>query len=199
MEDDIVTAPGFLNFINGALQFYEGEDQVLNVAGYAPPIPMPHDYANDYFTLPRPSAWGWGYDRRTLNVVNARISEREFLRHRTSEILKRAGNDVLPMLEKSVSGDLVAGDVRAMFHQLVTGKLTIYPRKSLVQNIGFDGSGVHCGTTDRFSIDSLWDKEREFIFLEDVMPHPEILRANYKFRSSSIRSRALAKLRRWFS
>jgi hypothetical protein len=30
--------------------------------------------------------------------------------------------------------------------------LTLYPGKSLVQNIGFDGSGVHCKPTDVFDI-----------------------------------------------
>ena len=29
---------------------------------------------------------------------------------------------------------------------MLTGGLTIYPGKSMTANIGFDGTGIHCGT-----------------------------------------------------
>jgi len=36
-------------------------------------------------------------------------------------------------------------------------KSTVYPRKSLVRNIGHDGSEMHCGKTNKFDVD-LWEK-----------------------------------------
>jgi hypothetical protein len=37
--------------------------------------------------------------------------------------------------------------------------LVLYPSVSFIQNIGFDGTGVHCGSNSKFSVLSLNSKE----------------------------------------
>ena len=69
-----------------------------------------------------------------------------------------------------------------MYYQAVTNKYSVYPRQSLVQNIGHDGSGVHCDKSNRFHMDLLWRKERGFIFSKDLELNRKILIANQKFR-----------------
>jgi hypothetical protein len=41
---------------------------------------------------------------------------------------------------------------------------TLYPGRSLVQNIGFDGSGVHCAKSDYLNV----DLSKAPIFLGDI-------------------------------
>src|SRR6185369_9737454 len=38
MEDDIVTSPDFLKFINDGLDFYENDKSVFSIAGYCHPV-----------------------------------------------------------------------------------------------------------------------------------------------------------------
>ena len=42
-------------------------------------------------------------------------------------------------------GEIDSWAIRWQASAFLNDKLTLYPRDSLVKNIGFDGSGVHCG------------------------------------------------------
>ena len=101
----------------------------------------------------------------------------------------------MPMLKADAFGEIDAGDVKLMYAQFISDQYTIYPAKSLVQNIGHDGTGVHCGTTDKFDV-ALSDKT-SFSFPKKIIIDRKIVRANYKFRSEPGKARRLLwKLRR---
>jgi hypothetical protein len=55
------------------------------------------------------------------------------------------------MLEKQIKGKIDSWGIRWYLSVFLQGGLTLYPVQTLVQNIGFDGSGTHCrrpnGTT----------------------------------------------------
>ena len=36
----------------------------------------------------------------------------------------------------------------------LTNSLCVYPNVSLIRNIGFDGSGIHCNYTNAFTVDN---------------------------------------------
>lgn len=196
LEDDIVVAPGFLNFINSALEFYKDDPSILNVTGYCPPIKIPKTHHEDFFVLPRPSAWGIGYDSRMLKVISQPIDVEKYRQYKDKDVLKQTGLDVPNMVEKEVAGHIHAGDVRAMFYQLTNNQYTIYPRESLVQNIGHDGSGIHCGVSIKFQHEKLWGKLDGFLFSTEYDLDSDIMQANYKFRSPSLLSRIAAKAKR---
>jgi hypothetical protein len=65
--------------------------------------------------------------------------------------------------------------------------LTVYPKHSLVLNIGHDGSGVHCGSTKKFHHDELWDKVKGFKFETNPQVDEQIRKANFKFRSGGLK------------
>ena len=81
------------------------------------------------------------------------------------------------------TGRLNALDARAMFVQAELDGLTIFPRASLVENIGHDGSGLHCRNTQRFHHQRLWDKQSGFSFDPDIRVHSMIRMLQYLFRS----------------
>lgn len=201
LEDDIIAAPGFLNFINSALDFYKDDPDIINVCGYAPPIRIPDNYINDAFVLKRPCAWGWGYFSDILEIIESDSSSSldylskllsDSLVHRFHEV----GQDVKRMaLNQSKVGEFT-GDVKLMLYQLLNSKLTVYPRNSLVQNIGHDGSGLHCGKTKKFFHEQLWDKDGDFMFHPSPQLIPEIVNANYDFRSYSSSNAVKYKIKR---
>src|SRR6185295_8831494 len=50
VEDDLVSVPFFLSYMNEGLQRYERHERVFSVCGYAPPMKnLPKDYPYDAF------------------------------------------------------------------------------------------------------------------------------------------------------
>jgi hypothetical protein len=194
MEDDIVTAPGFLRYMNDALEFYENDSGILNVTGYSPPLDLTR-YEHDYFVLSRFNGWGAGFWKKKFEAVKD-ITEDEYQafitdRKATKLFVRLGGEDMLNLLESEVSGLIDAYDVKAMFHQFKTNMMTVYPRFSLVQNTGHDVSGVHCGATMKFHHARLWGKTEGFVFDRNPKVNEQIRRANFKFRSSGYRGKLI--------
>ncbi len=187
LEDDIVTAPGFLSFMNDALSFYKDDERILSISGYCPPIKIPDDYREDIFLLKRFSAWGFatwdhkfdpfGFELKKHGIDKFFSNEKEIIRYQQN------GKDMLKMLIKEYNGEIDALDIKLMFYQFQYNLFTIYPSKSLVRNIGFDGSGLHCGISDKFNIGKLWDKKEEFELKKDIQVDGRIRKSNFEFRS----------------
>lgn len=187
LEEDIVVAPGFLQFMNSALEFYQNNEQVLSVSGYCPPMNIPSNYLFDTFLLPRFNAWGfatWKSKFDPFDFSTAGFKEKKQDKTFVKK-LSAGGEDIYSMVEADCNGLIDALDVRVMFHQTLADKYTVYPRHSLVQNIGHDGTGIHCGKSTKFHIESFWQKKSNFIFLKDVKVNKEILKANQLFRKKN--------------
>lgn len=179
LEEDIVTAPGFISFMNEALDYYQNAPKVLSICGYCPPLPW-HSSC-DVFALSRFCAWGTGLYKESFDRITE-ISPQAF-EAIDRKRMDRMGTDVYTMVQKEVNGELNALDVRAMYQQYSQNLVTIYPFRSLVQNIGHDGSGMHCGKTEKFEHAQLWSKTSKFNFTKDLEPSRRNIRLNYGFRS----------------
>lgn len=155
LEEDIITAPGFLTYMNQALEKYEGNDRVFSVAGYCPPINIPANYKHDAFFLRRYNGWGLGiwknrYDR--IKYITPEEYEQFAADKKRAKSFVENGMDMLGMLKLDAYGEIDAGDVKAMYAQFLSGQYTVYPSKSLTRNIGFDGTGTQCGESSRFDV-----------------------------------------------
>ena len=199
MEEDIVTAPGFLEFMNRALEFYENDDSILSISGFGLPI-LIENYPSDIYALSRFNAWGLGIWQKKFKLVDY-ITEKEYAeflndKDAVTSFAQGGGEDMLRMLKLEMSGGIDTFDVKAMFCQFKNKMLTVYPKNSLVQNIGHDGSGIHCGETDRFHHDKLWNKLNGFKFLAAPQVDEKIRKANYIFRKQSAKERARIYLKK---
>jgi hypothetical protein len=145
VEDDMVVSQDFLGYMNQALDMYADDQQVASIHGYvyATPEPLP-----DYFFLRGADCWGWATWRRgwalfepdgqrLLDRLEAAGSIREF------DI-----DGAFPygdMLRDQIAGRNDSWAVRWYASAFLAGALTLYPGRSLVANIGLDGSGTHSG------------------------------------------------------
>ncbi len=194
LEEDIVTAPGFLAFMNEALDFYEKQRNVISISGYCPPIKIPNG-ESDVFALNRFSAWGFSTWKEKFDIDLLENQDYE-LSQQQIRALNANGKDVVNMVRKEATGMIDALDVKVMYFQAKQNMVTVYPAKSLVQNIGHDGSGMHCGDTDKFFHRELWRKTEGFKMIADIAPCTKIVGANRKFRNGSIWRGGLRRLRR---
>ena len=60
VEDDLLVHPGFLTYMNTALEYYASQSEVWSVCGYSNRIHIPEGYGFDAYFGPRSSSWGWG-------------------------------------------------------------------------------------------------------------------------------------------
>lgn len=154
-EDDIVSSPGTLSYFNTALTHYQEELRVAGISAYSFASGQVKD--NTYF-LPIGSSWGWAtwsrvwkhfeYDASKLKSSidrSGRKNNFNFGNYPYWELLDRVAN---------VQNDSWAIRFYASF--FLKNMLFLFPSHSLVQNIGFDGSGVNCkeGSSPFIEIDS---------------------------------------------
>ena len=149
VEDDLVVSPHFLDFMNTALRRYSNDAEVMQISGYMFPVDMGSE--TDSFFLPFTTSWGWGTWQRAWAAFDPLMSGFDALsgdlRLRKAFDLDGA-YDYFGMLRRQRRGDADSWAIRWYLSVFMRKGLTLYPAKTLVQNIGFDGSGMHCGTDD---------------------------------------------------
>lgn len=152
VEDDLITSPFFLRYMNEALGKYESEEAVVSVHGYVYPV---RARLPDAFFLRGADCWGWATWRRGWRIFESDGSRLlEELRERR---MQRAfdfdgGYPYTRMLEDQVAGRNDSWGIRWYASAFLRNKLTLYPGRSLVKNIGNDSSGTHGRSTDRFDV-----------------------------------------------
>jgi GT2 family glycosyltransferase len=144
VEDDLLVAPQFLAFLNHGLERYADEPNVFQVSGYMFPVPMAS--ASDALFLPLISCWGWATWQRAWRQFDPSATGFNRL-ERDPELRARFnldGNyDYFGMLKDQVEGRIDSWGVRWLLSVFLKGGLVLYPSRSLVQNVGVDGSGTH--------------------------------------------------------
>ena len=156
LEDDLVTAPGFLTYMNEALDRYDKDQQVMQVSGYMFPIERPKRVGQTFFCR-IPTSWGWGTWARAWERFNSDSTQMvEFLRSHPDRREAFNLNGAYPYFDHltlQAQGKLDVWGVRWYASMFTAGGLCLYPGQSLVQNIGMDGTGVHCGHSSYFEVD----------------------------------------------
>jgi hypothetical protein len=152
LEDDMVTSPYFLRYMNYALELYENEEKVISIHGYVYPIKAKLPVT---FFLKGADCWGWGTWKRGWDLFEADGSK--LLNELQDRKLERRFDfngtyDYIGMLKGQIEGKNDSWAVRWYASALLNDRLTLYPGQSLVQNIGNDASGTHCGETYDYGI-----------------------------------------------
>ncbi|MGE9270508.1 MAG: hypothetical protein ACQKBU_06870, partial [Verrucomicrobiales bacterium] len=114
----------------------------------------------------------------------------EFLHSRQlrSQTIRNTGASYFGMLRKSAMGTLLAYDVMSTFQIIKRDLDVIFPSQSLVQNVGLDGSGAHCGQCTRFNTSLYTGPEVDWSEIpEDSCP--KNIRETAKFYGSNWRGR----------
>jgi hypothetical protein len=152
LEDDLVTSPHFLRYMNDALNLYEDVPDVVSINGYIYPVTSS---LPDTFLLKGADCWGWATWRRGWNVFNpdghALLQELEN-NDLTTEFDFNGAYPYTQMLRDQIEGRNDSWAIRWYASVFLKNLLTLYPGRSLVQNIGHDGSGRHCGPSDEYEV-----------------------------------------------
>lgn len=145
LEDDIVTSNGFLKFMNEALEIYKNEKNVYGVTGYC--FPSSKKIKESTFFLPIISSWGYGTWKDRWQNINFNGQEllELVIKNKIERKLDFGSIRYLQMLKDQVEGKNDSWAVRFYVSMILKKGIFLFPNMSLVKNIGFDGTGVHCG------------------------------------------------------
>ncbi|MCI8773056.1 MAG: hypothetical protein HFI50_03850 [Lachnospiraceae bacterium] len=149
LEDDLVVAYNFLEYMNHALKKYSKEKKIFYISGYSY-LKEKSKKLPDSMLLNMPSTWGWATwrDRWTYfreipekSDVEKIINNRESLRrYDVNGAYYKAWKNML--INQYKTGQYT-WDVSWRIAQFQHDALVLIPNQTLVQNIGFDGSGTH--------------------------------------------------------
>lgn len=141
LEDDIVTSPVFLDYINSALKLYEEDMEVISISGWMYDIKS----LPPFFFLKGADCWGWATWKRGWKLYNDdaayladEITRKQLIKDFNFEdsypyyqlLLKQKENNSSWAIKWYASAYLM-------------NKYTLYPGQSYVANIGQDISGTN--------------------------------------------------------
>ncbi len=154
LEDDVITAPSFLTFMNNALEFYQTNKSIFSVSGYPYSIKIPGSYKKDVFISYRASSWGWGTWKDRWEKVDWEVKDfNSFIKDKKAQkLFNRAGEDVTPMLKAQIWGEIDSWAIRWTYSHSKHNAYCLLPIIPLCKNIGTDSSGTHSATSQRFDV-----------------------------------------------
>ena len=155
LEDDIVATKHFLKYMNNALVFFKERGDVFSISGYNfPPkiMKIPSNYKHDIYFSYRLGAWGWGTWIDRWSKVDWEMKDYEKFKEdiKLQKRFNRGGKDMFNLLKLQMEGKIDAWDIRFDYAHFENDSYNIRPVKSLTKNIGLDGTGTHCGSSDVF-------------------------------------------------
>ena len=155
VEDDLLLSPYFLNYMNGALDYYQEDKKIWSVSGYSFPMKSLKKYSHDVFYSYRGCSWGWATWSDRWETVDWKVKEYEqFIGdQKWIERFNRGGVDLTNMLKMQMEGQIDSWAIRWCFSQSNQDMYTVYPRISYLENAGCDGSGVHSSVYDEYYTD----------------------------------------------
>jgi len=178
IEDDLELSPGFLKYMNDALNLYESEERVMHIGGYMVPhkINLP-----ETFFLKTPTIWGWGTWKRAWGnyEINAVILlenlEAKFGKDFAYAFDVNGTYTYTKQLRDIASGKLDTWDIQWAASIYLENGLCLHPGLSLTINNGFDGSGVHCSFVETFN-NQIFAKEIS-VFNQLLLPNKRGMKA----------------------
>ena len=147
LEDDCVPLNGFFNYMFNGLKKYSSSKNVRSICSYN----NLETKSDNAFFLKRFNPWGWATWKDRWKKHNFEI------KNTITQIKNNGTIDSLPLDLKSYSenSEIINGkqDIWSLSWTLthyLDSSLILYPSRSYIENIGFDGTGVHCSSTNIF-------------------------------------------------
>ena len=163
LEDDLITSPYFLKYMNEALEIYKDEEKVWHISGWNYPIDS--DNLKDVYFCYVMDCWGWAtwkdrwkyYEKDADKVINEFNKEdiKKFNLDESEDFFQQ----IIYNKEKKIN-------TWAIFWYATIFKkdgLCLHPSQTFVKNIGHDGSGVSGGINEVFASKISLNKNIDFI------------------------------------
>jgi len=145
VEDDLIVGPQFLGYMNAALERYRDHDRVFQVSGHMFPVSLQAGPGPVF--LPFTTTWGWATWKRAWQHFDGTAAGMQRLQddRRWRRRFDIDGSyPYFRMLQRQRAGEIDSWGILWYLSVFLRDGLVVFPRRSLVANEGFEGSGTHC-------------------------------------------------------
>jgi hypothetical protein len=198
LEDDLIVAPYFLQFMNDALEIYADEPRIGHIQGceftQAPSLP-------ETFLIKWTGSWGWATWQRAWETFNAdgQALLDELVRKHLCRSFDFDGNyRYTRMLRRQIAGLNNSWAIRWNASLFLKNILSLNAGRSLVQNTGFDGSGTNCFDRNLYQ-NGLWMQPLPVEKIEPVVENMAARKiyGQYYHGIDSLWARGMRRLKRY--
>ena len=143
LEDDLLTSPFFLIYCNEGLDLYKDEKHVYSINAFQ--FPIGNANFKSFLSPLAFSSWGWATWADRWKYYHPKPLHKELIQ---SNVYLRQRFNLANYDYCNLLNNPKAWDIRWYYSVFLRGGLGLFPTISLVENIGFDGSGENCGEID---------------------------------------------------
>jgi glycosyltransferase involved in cell wall biosynthesis len=197
LEDDLIVAPYFLQFMNDALETYKDEPKVghIQACDFTQDPTLP-----ETFLIKWTGSWGWGtWDRawKHFNPNGKELLKKLEERKLTYTFDFNGKYGFTRMLRRQIEGKNNSWAIRWNASLFLEDILSLNVGRSLVQNEGFDGTGTNCGRGGLYS-SNLHLNKLNVIRINPIEENQEARKAfmRYYGRTNSFWAKAIRRIKR---
>ena len=197
LEDDLIVAPYFLQFMNDALETYKDEPKVghIQACDFTQDPTLP-----ETFLIKWTGSWGWGtWDRawKHFNPNGKELLKKLEERKLTYTFDFNGKYGFTRMLRRQIEGKNNSWAIRWNASLFLEDILSLNVGRSLVQNEGFDGTGTNCGGGGLYS-SNLHLNKLNVIRINPIEESQEARKAfmRYYGRTNSFWAKAIRRIKR---
>jgi GR25 family glycosyltransferase involved in LPS biosynthesis len=177
LEDDLMVSETFLVFMNRALELYRVDKKVMHISGHS--FPLFKKESGIYF-LKYISPWGWATwadrwihfendnEKLYLELVNRGVDWKDFN--------SGYGDEFRAQLISNVNKIRDTWDIKWHSSVYLNNGLALFPKASLVKNLGFDSTGTHTNVIGSFLAGQIIAKKNDFSYIKPVFDRNAYLR-----------------------
>lgn len=140
MEDDLVVSPFFLEFMNEGLTLYQSSPNIYSINGFMYPLNYP---TREAVLIPFTSTWGWATWDSKWKAFSTQMKDKSFLME--NPFLASRFNLGYYQYTDMLNYNTNSWGIKWYYSVFIRGGLNVFPTRSLVKNIGFDGTGTNGG------------------------------------------------------
>lgn len=161
LEDDCVPFKFFFDFTLKCLEKFENNNEIMSVCGYQLPFFKKKEKVITNIFLKRFMPWGWATWKNRWKKYNGSFSDikNEIFNSKEKIYIPKEIKKYLKNKRLLNNSEDVWSINWSLLHYL-NNSFCVYPNISLIRNIGFDGSGIHCNFSNAFTVNN-YDKSLE--------------------------------------
>ncbi|MHC8947651.1 glycosyltransferase [Sphingobacterium hungaricum] len=163
LEDDLETSVHALEYFNDALEIYANDVKVMEISGYSYPVRNLENLPESYFFRVA-NSWGWATWKRAWNYFNPDIKDllKDFTKHDRHQFSIEGKENFWKQVKQLKAGKINSWAIRWYLSIFKERGLVLYPRQSMVQNIGTDGSGTHSDVDQIYHVELATTRVSDF-------------------------------------
>lgn len=151
-EDDLLSSVYTLQYFNESLTHYAEEEKVMHIGAYM--YNLPDKKLPQTFFYRAATSWGWATWARAWKEFEPDIDVliKQFDKKKIEQFSIDGSMNFWKQMQDFKAGKNNSWAIRWYASIFLKGGLTLNPSKSLVNNIGHDGSGIHSNNEKTYHV-----------------------------------------------